>query len=52
MERIHIIAMFIAALVIASCDPAPATTKVQVMKTKSGQLCGRTESSQWYCTKG
>lgn len=52
MARIHILVLFIVGLVIASCDPVPATTKVQVMKTKSGQLCGRTESSQWYCTKG
>lgn len=52
MARLHIAAMFVAGMLIASCDQVPAANStVEIMKTKSGKVCGKTESSQWHCTK-
>lgn len=52
MARLHIAVMFAVGMLIASCDPVPAAEPtVKIMKTKSGKICGKTESSQWHCTK-
>lgn len=52
IARLNIVILFCVAMVIASCDvvPAPAST-VDLKKLKTGQICGKTASSGWVCTK-
>lgn len=52
IARLHILILFAVGLAIASCEPvaAPAPS-IEVKRTKSGQICGKTETSAWRCVK-